>query len=137
MFFQYIRIKNEYYKKIVKGEQIKGLDNFQLYYGRMVQTAVEIIPNANKRWEVLFKSISHNIHLRKLEVRISPPEVTDANLYASISGKKDLKNKILESVKCIITEYQKYIRRTQKSSITEHKLPTLGITFHFLKRDFY
>lgn len=136
MFFQYIRIKNEYYKKVVKGEQIRGLDNFQTYYGRMTRTFVKNIPDTNKRLEYIFKNLSHNIHLRKLEIRISPPEVVEANLQTPLSGKKDLKNKILESVKCTLAEYRKYIWRTNSSSVTEHKFPTVGIIFHFLKRDY-
>jgi len=131
MFFQYIRVKNHFYSRIVQSNQIQGLDNFQLIYGEMTKKMKDYIPNLNSRMEVIFKSMFHNIHLKKLEIRITAPEVPMYGTSAPQSSRKELRDGILGCIKEILTAYKKYILKSGASSI-----PTIGIIFHFLKRDF-
>ena len=136
LFFQYIREKNHFYSSIMESSLIQGLDNFQLYYGNMSRCVKKSFPSLEKKMEALFKSLCHNIHLKKLEVRIAPPAALETvTNSAPVSRKKDLKNEILESVKAVMSQYKKYILEIQASK-AEYSVPTIGITFHFLKKDF-
>lgn len=132
LFFQYIRIKNDFYGSIVQSGRVQGLENFQLIYGCMTNKLKKYMPDLNVRMEAVFRSMFHNIHLRKLEVRISPPDPFLYDFEAHKSSQKELKDKILEYVGVVISEYRKYLKKAQKNNLST---PTVGIIFHFIKKD--
>lgn len=111
-FFDYLRIKNHFYSKIVEYDKIKGLTYFQEYY-----KAMSSLSN-HKDILTFFRSNFQNVYLKKLETRISIP-----NNYTRF--KKQLQ-RILEAYQQVIKE--DYI---QKGS---YDFPRFGLVYHFLKR---
>lgn len=133
LFLQYLREKNRFYSDVIQSGSIQGLEYFSITYGSMKNKLKKYIPDLNSRMEAIFKNMFHNIHLKKLEVRIAPPDPLQYDFTAENSSRKDLKNDILDSVGTVLSEYRKFIQKAQMHNIS---VPTLGIIFHFIKRDF-
>ena len=51
---------------------VEGLANFRNSYSNVIARLITI-DDTNERFNVIFKSISQNVYLKKLEFRISPP----------------------------------------------------------------
>ena len=164
LFFQYIRLKNHFFQTIVQGDRIQGLANFRLFYNKMSQDGKKYL--GDERLDALFKSVSGSKYLQKLELRTVPvddviPREERYENYASIQ--KDLKDSILTGkngtggVKEILLKYRQYILKelnieyvVKEKEFTKKLLddidqcalqknisiPTVGIIFHFLKRDY-
>lgn len=168
LFFQYIRVKNIYYKDFVQSNQIEGLDNFSQFYKEMSDRFGREM-NLRKRYDVVFKSIAHNTYLQKLEIRIAPKIIDkypNARYYDFENVKREIKRIYLKQVKDVLVVYRRYIvesagvcyedyerecRDVQVERVNEQRigqilddmfvegkiaLPTLGIIYHFIKRDF-
>ena len=154
LFFQYIRYKNLYFGECVQSNQIQGLSNFRIFY----EKASEKFHNEmerRKHFDAIFKSIAHNVYLRKLEVRISP-EVkiySDARYYDYDDVRKEIRKGYLLRVREVLNVYRQHLIDTAGIDTWETSeerdyildvlykekkaaLPVLGIVFHFIKSDF-
>lgn len=156
LFLQYIRCKNMFFGTIVRLKMVEGLSNFRKLYSNMTGNLL-LIENTDERFYVIFKSISQNVYLKKLEVRIKPPvkfqqygmrfldnqtihdEIRKEYLCQIRDVLKAFKNCMLESGGLLPGKYrvEEYVENLDnlyfESRIT---IPTVGIVFHFLKRDY-
>lgn len=156
MFLQYLRLKNIYYRDIVQQNQIQGLINFRQYFG-MMSGRFSVFSHIEKRYEVIFKSVAHNVYLRKLEVRVSPNVklYNDFKFYDYENVRKEIEKNYLVQVEKILGTYRNYL--FQIAGVSEEKswdenyygkyldqmyenmktgLPSIGIIFHFIKTDY-
>ena len=157
LFLQYIRRKNIFYKKVMQDNQIQGLANFRLYFGEM-RNRMKIM-NSPEACELIFRSFSANLHLRKLEIRITPNmQLIEGNIpkrYFEYSTLKyEIKCELLKSIQAVLAAYQKNLREMagiyewqsgQKMDFSWLDLqcregrivvPTIGIIFHFTKKNY-
>ena len=155
LFLQYVRCKNLLYSAIVRLRMVEGLSNFRNVYSNMSRELYSI-QNRNEQINVIFKSISQNVYLKKLEIRIVPPvhfQNFGSNYLKSISVQEEIKKEYLESVVQILEAFRSSMLESGKMSSTVHErqayeegldilyqenrltFPTLGIVFHFLKRN--
>ena len=157
LFVQYLRRKNRFYSGIMQENQIQGLANFRMYYGEMTKRMA--IMSQTEGCGLIFKSFSSNIHLRKLEVRISPDmRILDSGIqkgqleYEQV--RYEMKADILKRVRIVLDAYRKNLLET--AGIYDWKLgmqvdfstldcqcregksagPSIGIIFHFNKRNY-
>lgn len=72
LFLQYVRCKNIFFSSIVRLWMIEGLSSFRIVYSNLSRRFMSV-GNVEKRFNVIFKSLSQSIYLKKLEVRITPP----------------------------------------------------------------
>lgn len=156
LFLQYVRCKNLLYGAIVRLRMVEGLSNFRTAYSNMSRE-LHSIQNRNEQINVIFKSISQNVYLKKLEIRIVPPvhfRNFGSNFLNSISVKEEIKREYLESVMQILEAFRSSMLESGKLLSTVHErevyeaaldnlyqenrltIPTLGIVFHFLKRNY-
>lgn len=155
LFLQYLRGKSIYFSKIVQSNQIQGFKNFGKFYGAMSNEMYDKFEQ-KKRYDMIFKSVAHNIYLRKLEVRITPEVkivgTKDHNQYRSVEA--EIRRKILNSILAVLEAYKKHtletigipqwegnadaLKRRMKKLEEENRIsvPTIGIVFHFIKNDF-
>lgn len=155
MFFQYLRCKNQYFSAMVQSNQIQGLTNFRKFYHRMLNESQREI-SEKLRYELIFKSLAQNLFLKKLEIRVCPdiPAASDDNckrFFESEERKKEIKRKLLESMKLVLEAYQnnmlevagisKWSDKEAEKIDTMYRegkaaFPTIGIVYHFIKNDY-
>lgn len=120
MFFQYIRIKNVVFQAKVQQDNIKGLKNFQPYYGRSSKI---FGMNGKHKWLTIMHCQFQNKHLRKLEFR-----------FGFGNKKKELKKQIksfLQAYDEFISEWE--IGKNQRNNSNLNP-PKIGLIFHMIKR---
>lgn len=111
-FFNYLKIKNIFFKIMTQGNKIKGLDNFVSYFGRSTKIGSEI---DKYWWEHRMRSQFKDKNLKKVEFRISPSgslRRMKSELYDLLSAYK----KVLNEIKYDCTGF-----------------PKIGIIYHFIK----
>lgn len=109
-FIGYLRIKNYFFRIMVQGNQIKGLENFKEYFNRGTSYGGE---PGNGWIKEKFRAQFRDQNLKKLEIRISPNEN-----YSQMV--RYLKN-ILEAYREIL------------ESSSGNDYPQIGIIYHFIK----
>lgn len=150
LFLQYLRFKNKYFKKIIQKDNVLGLSNFQQYFqnSKKVSTTLSRI-NEENIWKQVFKSQSHNISLKKMEVRISPNIFFDS-IQSEKEGRLRTKLGILNKIRRVLDSYIFYIKEMAgdelESNLSEKAdkmyqmeqcaFPGIGIIFHFIKTDY-
>jgi len=164
LFLRYLRLKNDFYSKSTERNGMQGLDLFQRFFANVRKMAlpnndVKTLIQAGLRKHL------HMTFLKKLEVRITPEygDCQDLPLkYEKVRA--DLKKTLLKQVKQILSAYrilmlERLISVRQAEIITgreqiegkydsvqklkykydihfeEFHFPTIGIVFHFLKRE--
>ena len=154
LFLQYVRCKNLFFGAIVRLKMVEGLANFRNTYANMIVRLLTI-DDTSERFNVIFKSISQSIYLKKLEIRISPPlkfqdygvrfldnqSVRDTirreYLYGIRNILRTFKKSMLESAGLSFEAYTAEDYQTLDKLYIENRvtIPTIGIVFHFLKRN--
>lgn len=150
LFLQYLRFKNRYFAKIIQKDNVLGLNNFQQYFGnaKNVTTTLAKI-NEENIWKQVFKSQSHNISLKKMEVRISPNIYFDS-IQSEKEGRLRTKLAILKKIRLVLDSYISYIKEMAGESLESNlsekadkmyqmdqcAFPGIGIIFHFIKADY-
>lgn len=157
LFLQYIRVKNAYFSNIIQGNEMFGLDFFQMHFStaRTAETFGGYISKEEICKEIL-RSQSNNVNLKKLEVRITPAfEVASPKGIEPYKvAERKIKTGLLKSVEVILKEYVHYCcdmaNVRNKDQLSDEKLcqldsmferevcgfPSLGIVFHFRKVDY-
>lgn len=154
-FLQYIREKNLYFSSMVQSNYIQGLANFKLFYGE-VRKNESIQMKPEERYNIIFRSLSSNLHIQKLEIRIAPNirAQVSRDYHAYKSFQLEIKLSILESVKAVLESYCRSMEEALKAFGMGHSggtddlkeldrlcaegkaaFPTLGIVFHFIKQE--
>ena len=161
LFLQYLRAKNQYFGEFIQNGYILGLNNFRYYFGDAVSTlSGQSKVNKTDAVKVIFKSQSHNVNLKKMELRISPPIILNGNKVADNEGRLQIKKEILKKVRRVLKSYIAYMEEmtgeslTQDQKITESEadnlgrcadlmyesgqcaFPVVGIVFHFIKTEY-
>lgn len=163
LFFQYIRGKNRFYIQMLQANQIEGLANFRHSYSKM-QTEVFKRNDKEGQYNDIFKSISNNIYLKKLEVRITPyiqnvlpkePKVGNGDEENKRDfQQEDIQRKLLKQIKNVLVAYRRncletvgcytwnvedetLLKKLDDSYMNgELSVPTIGIVFHYIKNDY-
>lgn len=115
-FFNYIRIKNEFYGQLVQRKVIDGLDNFQEHFHRGTAFIYESQRNNMEYYKLMLRTIFQNEYLRKIELRFS------------IYEENYLKKMVLE----ILLAYKMVL--DEDFIEDEIEIPKLGIIFHLIKQ---
>lgn len=161
LFLQYLRAKNRYFSEFIQNGYILGLNNFRHYFGAAMNNfAKQSRINQIDAMKVIFKSQSHNVNLKKIELRISPPVVLRGNKVAVNEGRLQVKKEILKRVQKVLKSYIVYIEEMtgehfeQNRRISENMtddlercadqmyesgqcaFPVIGIVFHFIKTEY-
>ncbi len=150
LFLQYLRFKNKYFRKVIQKDNVLGLNNFQQYFGN-AKNVITTLSKINEKniWKQVFKSQSHNISLKKMEIRISP-NIFFENIQAEKEGRLCVKLSILRKIKLVLESYISYIREMTGESLDSDlsekadkmyqmeqcAFPGIGIIFHFIKADY-
>lgn len=145
LFLQYLRVKNNYFHILVQTERIAGLNNFKKYYDQIgfYNATLE-----NQNYSI-FRNELTNSNIKKLEIRMVP-RVNFENKSDEELKKEAIKQEILKQVKGLLESYLEYLKGQmgEKESgkqlsiideyVKEGKIvcPSIGIIYHFLKRDF-
>lgn len=164
LFLRYIRLKNDFYSNSTERDGIQGLDLFQRFFANARKAALPNNDVKTLIQAGLHKHL-HMAFLKKLEVRVSPVYGSSQDLpleYEKV--RMDLKKTLLKQVKRILSAYrililERLISVQQTEMITgreqleeeydsvqelkdkydihfeEFHFPTLGIVFHFLKKE--
>lgn len=111
-FFNYLKIKNIFFKIMTQGNRIKGLDNFVSYFSRSTKIGSDI---DKYWWEHRMRSQFKDENLKKVEFRISP----NANLG-------NMKNDLYD----LLSAYKKVLNEYKYDSIA---FPKVGVIYHFIK----
>lgn len=160
LFLQYLRAKNQYFGEFIQNGYILGLNNFRYYFGDAVSTLLrQSKVNKTDAIKVIFKSQSHNVNMKKMELRISPPVILNGNMSADNEGRLQVKKEILKKVRRVLKSYIAYMEEmtgenlAQNQEITESGInhlgkyadqmyesgqcafPVIGIVFHFIKTE--
>lgn len=163
LLFQYIRGKNHFYKQLLQANQIEGLANFRYSYSKML-TEVFKKNDKESQYDDIFKCISNNMYLKKLEIRIAPhileviptqPMLENGKEKYEIDfQEEDIQRKLLKQIKNVLVAYRK--NRLEAAGIYtwdvkdeallqkmdtcckngELSVPTIGIVFHYIKNDY-
>lgn len=116
LFFQYIRIKNEFYQQINQVNSIKGLDFFRPYFDR----ATSGFDKKDKSYYIeMLRNLFQNQYLKKVELRLSIANKKDKN--------RDNLKKIFSAYKYILVEDYNINKDTGVD------FPRLGIVYHLIK----
>lgn len=116
LFFQYIRIKNEFYQQINQVNSIKGLDFFRPYFDR----ATSGFDKKDKSYYVeMLRNLFQNQYLKKVELRLSIANKKDKN--------RDNLKKIFSAYKHVLVEDYNIEKDTGVD------FPRLGIVYHLIK----
>ena len=155
LFFQYVRMKNIFFKDVMQGNEILGLKNFKENYYDSVRKANTVFDYKNM-YKKVFEHQAQNFNLKKLEIRIAP-YINMKDSYdrkQSENVKRDNKRFILEQIREILMAYKEYIEdivelwdyeineadfKKKADSLYNEKnmaVPTMGIVYHFIKNDF-
>lgn len=117
-FFMYIKIKSEFFKLMVQGNGIKGLDNFKSYFDRF--NSVGENEDTNSWWNEKLKSQLRDKNLKKLEIRIS--------FSNDLKNRKNIiEKKTKETLIRILSAYKDVLEQDKT------KVVQLGIIYHFIK----
>ena len=147
-FLQYVRCKNLFLSRGRHYSNIEGLAFFQKKYRIAAGEFQKEAKDTVQRGKFIFKSLSANPYLKKLEIRITPSLCTVPNPLhfetdASISNTKNKNlNKIrnlLLSFKCAYygdTPPRDLCDCKNDKDMCQKKIPTLGVVFHFTKKEF-
>lgn len=157
LLLQYIRIRNLYFKQIVQPNHMLGLNYFQQYFSS-ARKAERFGTGGNppRFYQEIFRSQSHNINLKKLELRVTPSfEVGSRKGMMDYSAiEHDMKLNLLKSIEMIMEEYIGYCRDmagiSSSETLSEQELdsldymyhsslcgfPSIGIVFHFQKAEY-
>lgn len=112
-FFNYLKVKNIFFKSMVQCNKIKGLDNFTHYFKRSTKIGVD---EDSYWWGHRFRNQFRDSNLKKVEFRISP-NVSFKNM------KKEL-----------ISIFQSYKKILESDYLDEEiDFPKIGIIYHFIK----
>lgn len=112
-FFDYLKVKNVFFKIMVQGNKVKGLDSFTNYFKRSTKIGVD---ENNYWWEHRLRTQFKDSNLKKVEFRISPS--TSFN-----SMKKEL-----------LAIFQSYKKVLESDFFDEDiDFPKIGIIYHFIK----
>lgn len=163
LFLQYLRGKNRYFGEFIQNGYLLGLNNFRYYFGNAVSNFMKIVKiNESNALKIIFKSQSHNINLKKMELRISPSIYLDINKSAENEGRLQIKKDILKKVKKILKAYVSYMeemvgeksggnseiseKNNEYEELGQHAdkmyetgqcaFPAIGIVFHFIKAEY-
>ena len=161
LFLQYLRAKNRYFGKFIQNGYILGLNNFRYYFGEAVSIfAKQSRINQIDTMKVIFKSQSHNVNLKKMELRISPPVSLKGNKVAVDEERLQVKKEILKRIQRVLTSYIAYMEEMtgehfeQNRGMSENMIddlgrcadqmyvsgqcafPVIGIVFHFIKTEY-
>lgn len=164
IFLNYIRIKNAFYHKSTQRNGMQGLDLFRRFYDHAKKAAYPDHDAKILMQAALHKHLNMSF-LKKLEVRVAPDygkhndfsleyEVVRENLKRSLAEQTE---RILSAYRMLMLErlvsVQQAERIAEKERKTGHYLlmeqlkkeyaiafkefhfPTIGIVFHFLKRE--
>ena len=115
MFYDYLRVKNYIYSRIVEQDNIKGLTVFKRYFAN---SAASISYSTNEKWIELLRSKFQNPHLKKLEGRTSV-----ADEYG----------KFKKSVYGILSDYKTVIDEDYNKGDIE--FPMFGLVYSFKKKE--
>lgn len=154
LFFQYIRMKNIFFQYIMQGNEKEGLKYFKGYYDNIRKESKRIYDKI--LYKNIFKNQAQSLNLKKLELRIAP-YIDMKQPYKrkeDIEVKNEIKRNILRQIRIVLEAYKDYIFEMSNIDGKEHSLeevkkdadqlykkglfsvPTIGIVFHFIKRDF-
>lgn len=162
VFLQYIRYKNQFFRKRQEGNVLQGLKYFKKKYNLMRSSAQTVMQKSEAMFEV-FRCQAKMGCLRKLEIRVAP-DVRQGELEGlrGSSAHNMILSALYDQIYQILYAYRRYIleclvgvretwrllkKEENRKSIKEdidwilreseniHKIsiPTLGIIFHFLK----
>lgn len=156
LFLQYIRCKNLFFGSIVRLKMVEGLANFRNAYSNMIGRFQSIDP-VEERYNVIFKSISQNVYLKKLEIRITPPvkfQEYGMKFFGNKSVHDALRREYLLSIRHVLNAFRDSMLESGGLDVGPHNvyeyekkldnlyyenrltIPTMGIVFHFLKRNY-
>ena len=144
LFLQYLRVKNNYFCNLIQTEGINGLNNFKKYYDQIKYYNATL---KNKNY-FIFKNELSNSNIKKLEIRIVP-SINFENIVNLGLKREKIKEGILIQIKEVLGSYLEYLT-SQLPDEAENKYheideyarngemvyPSIGIIYHFLKRDF-
>lgn len=122
-FFQYIRIKNEFYQQVVQKKGINGLDNFQEFFQRGTKFIKKSQKSNKEFYKLMLRTIFQNEYLKKVELRFS--------IYDSDASFKKMIVQILSAYDEVIREDYIEMRKGEVSYNAE--IPRLGLVFHLIK----
>lgn len=126
LFWQYIRIKNELFQLTVQDNLVRGLKNFQNYYRR--STALEGY-TSKEYWKLILQNQFQNIHLKKLELRISFEKGISIGAI-----KRNLKKALISFFEAYKEILEKDIReRNSDRNSKKKEIPSVGLVFHMIK----
>lgn len=155
---QYIRFKNQFFKKNTQAEDVHGLRTFQGYYSRAAGAAY-IRQYESAKGEKLTRAIHYAIfrsqsrlsNLRLFEFKISPPIPQNVVSGFELSPDVQTKTKIARQLWNIFSVYLQFIEHTIQANmrageseqdtlerLTTMRLvsfPTPGVIYHFIKPD--
>lgn len=152
LLLQYIRVKNQYFKQFTQSNRMPGLDYFVRFFGNARLAENFLREKNNLIYREIFRCQAQNINIKKLEIRITPRfEVATRQgvaEYDEVSRK--IKSNILKQIKSVLNEYKSYCISMLSDENSENQLslldelyenekagfPTIGIVYHFQKRDF-
>lgn len=122
MFLYYIRIKNQFYINLVQSNEVKGLDNFKIFFDNGTSPTGYIGYSDLDYYKLMIRSLFQDKYLRNVEVRLSFPRKEEAL-------RKTIKN-FLEAYKYVIEE--DYIHGDRIIDF-----PKIGLIFHLIKKNDY
>lgn len=112
-FFDYLKVKNVFFKSMVQCNKIKGLDNFTHYFRRSTKIGVD---EESYWWDYRFRNQFRDFNLKKVEFRISP----DVSF-------KSMKKELIS----IFKSYRKILKSDYSNEDID--FPKIGIIYHFIK----
>lgn len=152
LFMQYIRCKNIYMGQIVQGNQIQGLDNFQIYY-RLMRYQEKKMYDVESLHDLIFRDILSNPHLDKVEIRMIPQ--LEAYEYIKAVNRDNTSDnmqlRLAQQVYSVLNRYQKMIKMQVEALTKEpfdekgcaqwekkrgRAVPMLGVVYHFQKQNY-
>lgn len=164
MLLRYIRLKNYFYTKSTQRSGLQGLDLFQQFFANARKAAAPDGDIKTMIQAGLHKHLNMSF-LKKLEVRITPAYGSGRELSLNYEQvRTELKHSLLKQVERILSAYrililerlisvqqtemlaQKELQKGRYITVTQLKkeyqvpfqefhFPTIGIVFHFLKRE--
>lgn len=121
LFLKYLRVKNNFFNMMVQQNNIKGLDNFKVYYG----AHSKFHKNTQKNfWEQAMRSQFQNTNIKKVEFRMSVDEKESV-----------FKNELIEFLRAyyeiLKSDYCEVNERKEYEPVIE--FPKVGIVYHLIK----
>jgi len=121
LFWQYVRVKNEQFTRMVQHNHIRGLPYFKEYF--KTATEVELAQDERSKLGYLLHHQLQSHHIRKLEVRIAPPSGSNVQ-----TRKTNLARKMIH----LLSAYRDIVAEMQTAR-PHYPVPLLGVIFHFIK----